>query len=409
MPAPTATRPQPRTASKPSAATPATTGPATTGLATRPGAAPAKRRLSGPRFFNWLRFSLITVTLVAAVLGIVCAATTHAQQEATAGQITYAHCLRQLDTTTAEAQSSLLASLLDPSSQTGADQWEDYQASLQEADGLLLTAAANSDWPADLTDTSAALTAWAIPAAQARQEALGQGLSPETLTSLTEAFTAVGTSLDTHLTAPATARVTPLMIVSLAVAALALVLFLTGLVLTARRTHRVINPGLAIGLLLVIGLAAVIGSEVVQAAGADRDDSLSAHWSGLASQVWTSRQLAALGVLDPSSTDGEAALDLVASLQTESAASPALADQTQALADRLTAIGQASGADRIGLITDASVWQDPADSLGRMIDANRPTTKVTVFLWPTVLIAAFGLGAIAATLAGIHARTKEYT
>jgi len=319
--------------------------------------------------------------------------------------------LRDLRSEVAHAQALATTYLLAPTD----SEWKAYQTSSDQIDTWLLTAASNASNPADLTVVASAIRHWQDGITLAHQEAATASVSASTAQALQTAYALVGEQITTQLTAAGAHRSASIafLVIGLVMAGIGVLGFLAGLVLTARRTRRLVNVGLAIGLVAMIGTLSVIGAYTGQSAFAQSVDSRVAVLSEAQATTWDSWSMAAMSVLDPdraSSYDAQAT-KLVAEVQANLSQNGLATSDIDALVQRQGTIATTTDpAQRSSLIVDASPWQTQASDLESMISADRPDqdSLVVQALWYVVMVAAACVLAVISTLAGIHARTKEY-
>jgi len=362
-------------------------------------------------FFRIVRACLIVWTLLATALCIASVVATGSHQQSAAATMIQDQNLRDLRTEVAHAQALAFTYCLDPQDPA----WTAYQTSSDQIDTWLLTAAANASNPSDLTGVASAIRQWQDGIVIAHQEAQTTGVSASTAQSLQTLYSAIDAQITAHSTpvgAHQSASVA-FLVIGLVMAGIGVLGFLAGLVLTARRTRRFLNIGLAVGLLAMVGTVTVIGVYAGHSAAAQQVDSRVAIVSEAQAQTWDSQSMAAMSVLDPlqaSSYEAQTRTlvqDIQATLTRNGLANKFVDDLNQ----RQDTIANTSDpAQRSSLIVDSSPWTSQASVLGSMISSDRPDedSLVVQALWYIVMVAAACVIAIIATLAGIHARTREY-
>jgi len=398
--------------------TPGRAVPARPSLPVKKTAAPLAPHMSGPRLFQVMRVGLVVWTLVSTVLCLASVLASQSHQETSAGALVHAQDLRDLRSEVTHAQSAALISLIDPQT-TGADSWKTYDDSRTQVDLLLLGAAASAVHPADLQDVATALGDWQDTCAVAHHDALGAGMAPDATTQITSSYADVLEAITWQLNATSNqeSSSTPFIVLSIVASVLGGLGFVVVSVVTARRSHRVINIGLSVGLLAIIAAIVTVGVYANQSGKISVTDSRIASLSTAESDVWTSLSEDALSILEPDSsqTHTVSATNSVSSASTAvNSANPvysSVSTSVSALTKSQSTISSTSDPDaRKALIQDQSVWQDAANAISAAIDAERPASMSLVVpaLGYVITVATCCVIAIIATLAGIHARTKEY-
>ena len=406
MPAPTAT---------------ATAAPRTTTQPTR-AMLPVKKvaplpipHMSGPRLFQVMRVGLVVWTLVSMVLCLASVLASQSHQESSAGALIHAQDLRDLRSEVSQAQAMALTSMLDPQGTSGKNLWNLYGESRTRVDLLLLGSAASAAHPADLGDVANALRTWQENLAVIHNDLSQQGvLDGNATTTITTNYTAVITAItaELHATASQESSSTPFIVLSILASVLGGLGFVVVLVVTARRSHRVINVGLSIGLLAIIAAIVAVGIYANNSGQISNTDSNLADLSQSQSNLWDARSEDALSVLEPDS--GQAHLDSatdLATLVSTTLRSMSLPEVSTLVTDQKTIASTTDPTARSTLVIKGSSWQNLSTTLGTTIDSNRPDAAnlVVPALGYVVTVATCCVIAIIATLAGIHARTKEYS
>ena len=404
MPAPTTRLPNPPTAAPPSRAP----------LPVKKTAALPAPHLSGPRLFQVMRVGLVVWTLVSTVLCLASVLASQSHQESSAGALIHAQDLRDLRCEVAQAQATALTSLVGPQS-SSSDLWDAYVSSRTQIDLLLLGSAASAAHPADLGPVADTLRVWQENLAVTRHDALGPGMAAGATGDITASYTDVMSAIAAELSATADqeSSSTPFIVLSLLASVLGGLGFVVVSVLTARRSHRVINIGLSIGLLAIIAAIVAVGVYANRSGEISVTDTRIAALSQAESDTWDSLTQDSLSVLEPDSWQSHTGLagDLLTSVQNNLDGLSPVADIT-ALTTTQSDIASADDPDaRSALVTDLSPWQATASAIDAAIDAARPDSAdlVVPALGYVVTVATCCVIAIIATLAGIHARTKEYS
>ena len=374
--------------------------------------------LSGPRLFQVMRVGLVVWTLVSTVLCLASILASQSHQEASAGALIHAQDLRDLRSEAAQAQATALATLAGSQS-SQADLWTSYVDSRAQIDLLLLGSAASAVQPADLGHVADTLRTWQDNIAVAHHDALGPGMAAGAVTDITASYTDVMSAIATELAATAgqESSSTPFIVLSLLASVLGGLGFVVVSVLTARRSHRVINIGLSIGLIAIIAAIVAVGVYASRSSEISVTDTRIAALSQAESDTWDILTNDTLSVLDPASWQSHVGVagSILESMQDNlNALSPTsgLTAPLSDLAAAQSAIASAEDTDaRSALVTDLGSWQTTASALGAAIDAARPDSAdlVVPALGYVVTVATCCVIAIIATLAGIHARTKEYS
>ena len=410
-PPPTAT---PRTAT-PRTATSRSGTPSGLAKTTAPKLGP---RMPGPRLFQVMRVGLVVWTLLSTVLCLASILASQSHQQSSAGAMVHAQDLRDLRSEVSHAQSLALASLLDPQTDEGADRWDSYLGSRTQIDLLLLTSAASADHPTDLGGVADFLRVWQENLSVAHHDALAPETSGIDVRDVTASFDDVMAAIgaESSATADQGSSSTPFIVLSIVASVLGGLGFVVVSVVTARRSHRVINIGLSIGLLAIIAAIVAVGIYASRSADIATTDSRAATLSQAQSDVWTAQAQDILSVLEPDSWQSHTASagDLILSAQHNLAGFPALnlsPSDISTLGQTQSTIASTEDLEtRKELVTNETPWKDVADTIGTLIDQQRPDSHnlVVPAVGYVITVATCCVIAIIATLAGIHARTKEY-
>ena len=374
--------------------------------------------MPGPRLFQVMRVGLVVWTLVSTVLCLASVLASQSHQEASAGALIHAQDLRDLRSEVSEAQAMALTSLIDPEG-SGTNLWASYGDSRTQIDVLLLGSAASAAHPADLGDVADALRTWQEDLAVAHHDALGPGMTPDAVPGITADYTAVTDAISTELAGAADqeSSSTPFIVLSILASSLGGLGFVVVLVVTARRSHRVINIGLSIGLLAIIAAIVAVGVYANKSGQITVTDTRIAALSQAESDTWDVLSNDAVSVLDPGSwtSHTDLATNLLTSVQDNLVNLPPPAPITSplaALVSTQSAIASTADTDaRSALVTDLDPWQTEVSAISSAINSARPDSESLVVpaLGYVVTVATCCVIAIIATLAGIHARTKEYS
>jgi len=365
--------------------------------------------MPGPQFLRLVRAGLIVLALLSAVLCVMSLLAQQAAQTKVAAQVLYVQDLRDLRTNVSWAQSAALSSFLDPAGGGKAD-WNTYSGPATKAVATSLVAAAQSAASTgDLIDIEMALFAWQDALAVAHDAGLAPGADPAGLAAVTKASATLLLRLDlaTNAASPAIPD-NGWIALSLVVTSLCVVGFVAASVALARRTHRVLNIGLTIGLLAAIVTIIIVGSYASESANIRLSDSEMAAWSQTQTATWDLRTACAMTVMDPNAPAPSTAI-VVSGIT--GGVPPNVNTLGTALSNHIASIlGADNQAARIALVLNADPWQKLADAIGRIIQADRDERGQLVVsaTWYVILLAAMCLSSIIATMGGIHARAKEY-
>ncbi|MDR2930062.1 MAG: hypothetical protein LBV06_04040 [Propionibacteriaceae bacterium] len=397
-----------RTATTPTATS--TASVATQSVAKRPNSTTLASRVSSPRLFAWLRRGLVVALVIAGVTGLSAIATSQSNQQQVAATVQHVHDLQDLRADVAQAQSIAMASFVATTPQQVDTQWQGYEQAGEAIAKSMVGAAVNTTDLAQMNQIVTDLTRWQTAVALAH----GAGASPTTASATIQTVVDAQASLDSTLSGAIdsvgqTTVTSSALVVALVVAVATACLFLTALVIIARRTHRVINIGVAIGLIAAVAMVAPLAGYLKATTEADHSSTYRGQLSAIDVNVWSGRSMGALRILDPSrSADTVTAMtsDVVTAVgqtgmsgQVEAALQAFVAHQNQAATDSTP-----------DLVLDATTWQDLSDQINSEISSvtTWAAAGVVPSLTPSILIVVGGLIGIGGTLAGVHARTKEY-
>ena len=374
--------------------------------------------LSGPRLFQVMRVGLVVWTLVSTVLCLASVLASQSHQEASAGSLIHAQDLRDLRSEVSQAQALALTSLINPND-SGIELWSSYTDSRTHIDLLLLASAASAAHPTDLGNVADALRIWQEDVAVTHHDAVGPGIAPSATLEITASYTDAINAINAELAAAAAqeSSSTPFIVLSILASVLGGLGFVVVLVITARRSHRVINIGLSIGLIAIIAAIVSVGVYANRSGQISVTDTRITSLSQAETDAWDSLSRDALSVLEPGAWQSQTDLadthvtsvrDNLAKLTGVSSASSAMYD----LNSRQSSINGTEDLDsRTALVLDETPWQNITTAINTTIDSERPdsTNLVVPALGYVITVATCCVIAIIATLAGIHARTKEYS
>ena len=399
---------------------PATAGKAPKAIASKPSSpktvapqsAPqlAAPKTPGPRLYRIMRTGLVVWTLLSAVLCVGSILASQSQQESSASAMVHAQDLRDLRSSVSHAQASALSSLLQASD---APAWKAYEDARDRVDQFMLASAASANSPAEMNQIASAIRHWQDDLILAHQSKLSDNttLLKDLLDSFTTVTTRIGDAYSSASQGPSTAPFITMGIIASILGGLG---FLMVAFATARRSHRVINIGLSIGLLAVIGAIVVVGIYASRSSQISVLDSRISSLSEAEVHTWDSQALAALSVLDVDSwtTHVMDAQSHGGSLRKAlSSAGFDLGKPVEGLILRLDQIADATDPDlRTSLVVDSEPWESMDLVLRNAIEAERPSSGSLVVpaMSYVILLTSFCIVAVIAALAGIHTRTKEY-
>jgi hypothetical protein len=354
-----------------------------------------------------MRIALVMWTVLSFAVGAGVILAWQRDQAVTAEAILHAQDLRDLRAQIAQANADALIWAIDV---TNDDAWAAYQQASDQVALLLVRTAANSGTSPHLNEVAQALRAWQDAVVEAHAV-----LDLSTIGQITDRYEAVTAVLDTTMfaTQPSDSSWRSFTAVGIIASCLSALGFVVASTLTARRSHRVINIGLTLGLLAVIGAIVVISLHAGQSLRIQVAEQSNAALSQAQADLWDARSQASLAVLDPAADQSHLSQAVTLSNQLFSR----LANEPDALKVANSAIRQvnlisdaASSDDRRPLVLDAVPWQDAAQAISTRLDIQRPVADALVVpaLVPVISLAGLCLVAIVGTLAGIHTRTQEY-
>ena len=385
---------------------PARTSPAATPTRTSP--TPAKPATTappgrpGPQVYRLLRAGLVIWTLLTTIVCVLGVVMEESNQAAVADSLAAAQDLRDLNVQASKAESDALAYLAAP----GDAAWDAYQTSSDQVDQLLLAAAASATDSGTLTGVATTMRQWrdAIAVAHAATT-----VAPGDVQQVTDSYATMGTALTGAInqSAGSSAAGSSASIIGLVFAILAVVGFIWALVLVARRSHRVLNIGLAVGLVAVVGLVATMGISIGRLGQIAAADSQTSALSQAGADLWNTRSLDALAILQP---DNKQSLLDTASRLFGSVNSVVSNDRMTALAQVQTGADSADANLLATLVGNADPWQSAADSIASAISSTRidPHSLIPDTQWSLGVLSGLCIIAVIATLTGVHTRTKEY-
>jgi len=366
--------------------------------------------MPGPRLFGLIRIVLVLLTLIATAVGVAATLAAEDTQHQSAVAMVHAQDLRDLRTAVAAAQATALACLADPAAAKG--ECPALESANQAVDAALLASAASAAQHTGvdkLTATATTLRHWQSAAilAVATRDA-------QWTTGLTTGYDALAADLF-RATAGGSAgtTVSAMEPVAIVVAVIALLAFLGALVVVARRSHRVINIGLAVGLLAVIGIMSILGVHTGRSAAISAADARIADLGTAQAAVWDARSANLAGLLTPAQwpdldaaarADLTTAQSLLAPYPTAESRAAGLLDAQQQLTDATDV------ATRTPLVLDATPWNSLTGTIADTTNSLRPDqTQLVIPALPYAIpLAGLAVVAIVATLGGIHVRTEEY-
>jgi len=371
----------------------------------------------GPKLLQWMRVGLVVWTLVATVLCLGSILASQAHQESSAASLIHAQDLRDLQSEVSHAHAEALTSFLD-SGVTGQGQWDSFQTSRTQIDILLLTSAASANYPEDLSEIASTLRAWQDQLTLAHRDARdvpSDELPDLDIDQVTASFSAVTDAIGSEVatTSDQGSASNPFTVMSILASVLGGVGFVIVSVVVARRSHRVINIGLTIGLLAIIGAIVAVGVYASRSSQISVTDSRIATLAQAQSDTWNTQTLSALSVLDPDSWQSHTrdASELTTLIRANLNGFSGPTTTLIALADAQETLAVTDDtAERSAQVLDGIPWKNAAAAISAALDQERPDTSSLVVpaLGYVITVASCCVIAIIATLAGIHARTKEY-
>jgi len=412
-PTPTTSRPSTtsRSSTSTTAPTPATTSTPTTNTAIH--------KLPGPRFYRLIRAALVVLTLVSSLICVIAIQASQNSQASMADSLVSTQNLHDLQVEVAQAESVALVWMADPTEDT----WQQYLSARAQID-LLLMASAASAKPTDLNDVANALRDWqdAVTIAyyhgskDTDDDAIDIAAITAAITMVDNRYNNLTSQLAkaiTNSTPPSGSS--PLTVIGLVAAVMALLGFVGALVLVAMRSHRIINLGLAIGLLAVIGIVAVMGAYHARPQQILTLNSQTTQLSQAAVDTWNTRSLNTLSILLPSRESAMIEAETIANSLHRNPViiSQNLTAQVSGLVARQQEIMNASESElvnQVALVANDKPWQTLATAIEASITSQRtdPPDLIASAQWSLVTVFLLCVTAAIATPAGINSRTKEY-
>jgi hypothetical protein len=362
-----------------------------------------------------MRTGLVIWTLLATALCIGSVLATQTQQESSAATMLHAQDLRDLRSAVAKTHATGLSLMTSP---MNSDLIAAYDQVRSTTDHLILASAGSYVGHGDMGSVISSIRTWQDDLAVSLHIISNGSVDPLRVSLLDTEFRNVTTAIDqaySSVSVDATST-TPFIIIGIIASVLGGLGFVMVSVVTARRSRRIINPGLTIGLLAVIAAIVTVGFYASKSAEISVVDSRISAFSQAQADTWTSRAQVAMGVLDPDqwSTHLTQAQTTAHSIQPTVMKVVAFIDSD--LEEGFTTLSSAVDS----LVTDSSSaphtlssnlpWLDLAQTLSNLIDDERLTEDnlVVPAMWYTALLALLCVVAVVFLLSGLHSRTKEY-
>ena len=363
-------------------------------------------KTSGPKFFRLVRVWLLIAVVASSALGVFSIVASESAQESSAQSTAYFQDLEDVQSTVTQAHTY---GLLD---QVGAHSGDLYNETVLEVDSLLVQLA--HDGPGDARSLAALFTdvrEWSAGVAVDAQSSYAQpGLDSD------KAYETANTTLSRLIDESSQSRDSGQTYVILGIVALSVgcACLLAGLILTAYRSHRVINIGLTLALLASIGSITTLGLYASNTAAISTSDHTASRVVQASYHAWNSLRLDCLSSID--SAHSESHLDMAA--QELSTAQALTADRDLAVESALTtlatlhdSIAGTSGVDREKALASAtSTWTDFQGVVDATLNNTRPNPESLVVDSAPYIIALVlcGLAGVGSVLYGVHVRAKEY-
>lgn len=368
------------------------------------------RRVPGPKRYRRLRLWLTIAIVASAVLSAVAISLADSSLRVRAQAEVYSQYLTGLTVDLAKARAYGLLALADPAN---LDWVHAADSAARQVDATLaditVTAPSSGRVAELLTATrlwQARLSQLGVVDPEPDQIVLGSPLDLETSAYSQLDLTVTGLIEEAPSDFPSQTSSTIWLGLALAGVCLAGLAVLIGLILIARRSHRVVNLGLVIALGCLTATAVILGGDVPQPTAAAAS---SASDHALAAQIliWDVLSDDAVALMDDPVNAGSH-LDQAAS-RLDQAANLTFTAWLRDLSAQQDQIGASDDQDRpVAIATAIATW-DSTDQL--LAAAHRaPATPRPTLNWQLDLglVIALGLVALLGVLGGIHRRIKEY-
>ena len=404
----TALAPAPRPSTAPPAGRrTAATRPVAATSAQLPGVQPAG--LPGPKLYWRLRLGLVIAVLTSTVLAVVAISLADLSATMSAQADAYAHNLSALRVMVAQTRAYGLLSAADPTNQG----WYDTANQLPAAvDGLMAEVTMTAPSTQVAGDLLTAVRQWQASLTRLMVSA-GDDAGSSSLANTIELEAPAYAQFDDVLVGRTQSAATDFGVppsaavwlgASLTLSCLAAAALILALVLTARRSHRVLNLGLVVTLAALIVTAVIVGRYLSQSTTGSAPDQTN---NPVAAQVltWTALSDNALGLLDEpwqATSHFNAAAN---HLHQAAATSSTSVDDLIMEQDQIAA---APADQRASLIANAlPQWTMTTEAMANS-GPTSPARPQSTWLVDLCLVVGLGLLGLVGVLAGIHWRVKEY-
>jgi len=371
-----------------------------------------KIKTPGPRLYRLMRIWLVVWTILQTALCIGSIMASQNQQEIAASSMIHAQDLRDLHSEVSYAQSLALCALLAPED---AGLWTSYENTSATIDSLLLASAASASDPQDMATIAQTLRTWQNQVTLAYYHAGTDGVTVPVAQTLDSDFGKLATAIEqASYSARSGQSANPFIVSGIIASVLGAFGFIIVMWVTARRSHRVLNLGLSVGLGAIIAAIVVVGVYAGQSSQITVVDSRIANLSEAVTSTWDARSLSAMTVLNPNSYPPyQQAVENLATLtrvNLQGAGVSLVGELNNVVATQTTIAETPDPDERAALVLTETTWQTLVKSINTYINLERPAqgSLVVNALWYTILLSLCALAAIIAALAGIHTRTKEY-
>jgi hypothetical protein len=347
-----------------------------------------------------MRIGLVIWTLLATAWCVGSLLTTQTQQEEAAAAYSHGQDLLDLKAGIAWAHSAGLVLLTDQDNPTFR---RDFNEANRVVDRQLVACASSSLDLEAMSRVATAVRAWQSLFAST----LAAGELPDdfTVSDLDGAYQSVRDSLAAADTSLSFIYTYPSIIGAIVASVLGALGFIVVSIMTARRSRRVINVGLTLGLLAVIATIMVGASYAKQYSNVYTDNDQLSYMIDAKCKMWSSRGVQAMSEYPPylgSGSTGQESLD-----RARSYLDKANEQFAQEMTGYLATIEQALKDDNI---TSQDPWIAAATAIDDKVDTIRLNHDdiVTPATGYVIAVSVLGIVAVICLLVGISARTKEY-
>lgn len=324
----------------------------------------------------------------------------------------HAQNLQELRVELSHGQALALSSFLNPKSSQGSISWQAYEESRNEIPSLILAAAASAKDPIEgVGDVALAVLQWQDTIYTVKRSITETRPADYNIQKVTSSFAEVEQAMTRAVAKMVEAPSYYTLFRTLGVVAsiLAGLGFLLASWLSAQRTHRVINIGLTIGLVAMIGVIITVQLFVARSSELSNADDQANQLSQAQYQTWDCQSLSALSILLPDSPEdfSSSALKLANSVLDQVAGWNDLSDSATAVVGIQEKIAETD--NPMELMLNSSVWHDSASAISDIITVIRPSPdSLAEPIWYSITLAGLCAVAVTATVVGINVRTKEY-